>query len=274
MKVSVRPLRSRADELMMSPFRRIEVGAMVGARGAIIMVWSEVIQLAKSDVRARRGVQRPTVLRCWAHVNLFKMRVLRRGGPCSTRTASPAACRLPPRPARVAVGLGAAVRSPKLSLSACRCRGPLYLSTLGREYIVVYIVLLGSVISRGPGGNLPGTAFRALPTRSRLLKTGFVRFAHCGSFPRRRAPPARPRPEARSRTAAARARGPRPEAQAEPPGSSRGGGGGRRSIAAHRPRPRGCAGPPRAPPRRRPGRGRSRHACSPKRARRERIYKY
>jgi hypothetical protein len=56
MKVSVRPLRSRADELMMSPFRRIEVGAMVGARGAIIMVWSEVIQLAKSDVRARRGV--------------------------------------------------------------------------------------------------------------------------------------------------------------------------------------------------------------------------
>ena len=165
MKVSVRPLRSRADELMMSPFRRIEVGAMVGARGAIIMVWSEVIQLAKSDVRARRGVQRPTVLRCWAHVNLFKMRVLRRGGPCSTRTASPAACRLPPRPARVAVGLGAAVRSPKLSLSACRCRGPLYLSTLGREYVVIYIVLLGSVISRGPGGkslrNLPGTAFRA-----------------------------------------------------------------------------------------------------------------
>ena len=120
MKVSVRPLRSRADELMMSPFRRIEVGAMVGARGAIIMVWSEVIQLAKCDVRARRGVQRPTVLRCWAHANLFKMRVLRRGGPRSTRTASPAACRLPPRPARVAVGLGAAVRSPKLSLSACR----------------------------------------------------------------------------------------------------------------------------------------------------------
>jgi hypothetical protein len=152
MKVSVRPLRSRADELMMSPFRRIEVGAMVGARGAIMIVWSEVIQLAKSDVRARRGVQRPTVLRCWAHVNLFKMRVLRRGGPCSTRTASPAACRLPPRPARVAVGLGAAVRSPKLSLSACRCRGPLYLSTLGREYFVVYIVLLGPVISRGPGG--------------------------------------------------------------------------------------------------------------------------
>jgi len=35
MKVSVRPLRSRADELMISPFRRIEVGAMVGARGAI-----------------------------------------------------------------------------------------------------------------------------------------------------------------------------------------------------------------------------------------------
>ena len=163
MKVSVRPLRSRADELMMSPFRRIEVGAMVGARGAIMIVWSEVIQLAKSDVRARRGVQRPTVLRCWAHVNLFKMRVLRRGGPCSTRTASPAACRLPPRPARVAhgvaVGLGAAVRSPKLSLSACRCRGPLYLSTLGREYVVVYIVLLGPVISRGPGGKSPGGRF-------------------------------------------------------------------------------------------------------------------
>ena len=118
MKVSVRPLRSRADELMMSPFRRIEVGAMVGARGAIMMVWSEVIQLAKSDVRACRGVQRPTVLRCWAHVNLFKMRVLRRGGPCSTRTASPAACRLPPRPARVAVGLGAAM----CAAQSCPCR--------------------------------------------------------------------------------------------------------------------------------------------------------
>lgn len=88
------------------------------------MVWSEVIQLAKSDVRACRGVQRPTVLRCWAHVNLFKMRVLRRGGPCSTRTASPAACRLPPRPARVAVGLGAAVRSPKLSLSGLSVSRP------------------------------------------------------------------------------------------------------------------------------------------------------
>ena len=110
MKVSVRPLRSRADELMMSPFRRIEVGAMVGARGAIIMVWSEVIQLAKSDVRARRGVQRPTVLRCWAHVNLFKMRVLRRGGPCSTRTASPAACAAPP---------GACRRRPR-----CGCAQP------------------------------------------------------------------------------------------------------------------------------------------------------
>jgi hypothetical protein len=126
-----------------------------------MMVWSEVIQLAKSDVRARRGVQRPTVLRCWAHVNLFKMRVLRRGGPCSTRTASPAACRLPPRLARVTVGLGAAgcrLCAAHLSLSACRCRGPLYLSTLGREYIVVYIVLLGPVISRGPRKS-PGDRF-------------------------------------------------------------------------------------------------------------------
>ena len=122
MKVSVRPMRSRADELMISPFRRIEVGAMVGARGAIMMVWSEVIQLAKSDVRARRGVQRPTVLRCWAHDNLFKMRVLRRGGPCSTRTASPAACRLPPRPARVAVGplvpVGLSVSRPAVPVHA------------------------------------------------------------------------------------------------------------------------------------------------------------
>lgn len=118
MKVSVWPMRSRADELMISPFRRIEVGAMVGARGAIMMVWSEVIQLAKSDVRARRGVQRPTVLRCWAHDNLFKMRVLQRGGPCSTRTASPAACRLPPRPARVAVGPLVPVGLSHMSLSA------------------------------------------------------------------------------------------------------------------------------------------------------------
>ena len=159
MKVSVWPMRSRADELMISPFRRIEVGAMVGARGAIIMVWSEVIQLAKSDVRARRGVQRPTVLRCWAHDNLFKLRVLRRGGPCSTRTASPVACRLPPRPARVAVGPLVPVGLSHMSQSACRCRGPLYLSTLGREYVVIYIVLLGSVISRGPGGKSPGDRF-------------------------------------------------------------------------------------------------------------------
>lgn len=138
MKVSVRPMRSRADELMISPFRRIEVGAMVGARGAIMMVWSEVIQLAKSDVRARRGVQRPTVLRCWAHANLFKMRVLRRGGPRSTRTASPAACRLPPRPARVAVGLGAAVRSPcpcRLVGVAARCTCPRW-----GESILLYIL--------------------------------------------------------------------------------------------------------------------------------------
>jgi len=240
------------------------------------MVWSEVIQLAKSDVRARRGVQRPTVLRCWAHVNLFKMRVLRRGGPCSTRTASPAACRLPPRPARVAVGLGAAVRSPKLSLSACRCRGPLYLSTLGREYIVVYIVLLGPVISRGPGGKSPGDRFSRFAVSR--YKTGFAPFAVCArsrgfvSAPRRRDSARRLAVARQPRGRAVRVRRRRRSRR----GRARGGGGGRRSIAAHRPRPRAprCAGPPRAPPRRRPGRGRSRHACSPKRARRERIYKY
>lgn len=225
MKVSVRPMRSRADELMISPFRRIEVGAMVGARGAIMMVWSEVIQLAKSDVRARRGVQRPTVLRCWAHANLFKMRVLRRGGPCSTRTASPAACRLPPRPARVAVGPLVPVGLSHMSQSACRCRGPLYLSTLGREYVVAYIVLLGPVISRGPGGKSPGDRFsRFAVSRLKPALRIAVRF-HDSFRPRPARAPARPRPEARSRTAAARARGPRPEAQAEPPGSSRGRGG-------------------------------------------------
>ncbi len=199
------------------------------------MVWSEVIQLAKSDVRARRGVQRPTVLHCWAHVNLFKMRVLRRGGPCSTRTASPAACRLPPRPARVAVGLGAAVRSPKLmSLSACRCRGPLYLSTLGREYIVVYIVLLGPVISRGPGGKSPGDRFSRFADAF-SLKTGFalcaLRFV---SAPRRRDPARRLAVARQPRGRAVRVRRRRRSRR----GRAAAGGEGRRSIAAHRPRPR------------------------------------
>ena len=204
MKVSVRPLRSRADELMMSPFRRIEVGAMVGARGAIIMVWSEVIQLAKSDVRARRGVQRPTVLRCWAHDNLFKLRVLRRGGPCSTRTASPVACRLPPRPARVAVGPLVPVGLSHMSQSACRCRGPLYLSTLGREYVVAYIVLLGPVISRGPGRiGPPGALFKTGPLLL-VLRSGRRSFARFAVFRAVFPPPARPRPEARHGSSAAR----------------------------------------------------------------------
>ena len=169
-----------------------------------MMVWSEVIQLAKSDVRARRGVQRPTVLRCWAHDNLFKMRVLRRGGPCSTRTASPAACRLPPRPARVAVGPLVPVGLSHMSQSACRCRGPLYLSTLGREYVVAYIVLLGPVISRGPGRiGPPGALFKTGPLLL-VLRSGRRSFARFAVFRAVFPPPARPRPEARHGSSAAR----------------------------------------------------------------------
>ena len=170
-----------------------------------MMVWSEVIQLAKSDVRARRGVQRPTVLRCWAHANLFKMRVLRRGSPCSTRTASPAACAAPPGACRRRPRCGCA--QPKVvpdSLSACRCRGPLYLSTLGREYVVAYIVLLGPVISRGPGRiGPPGALFKTGPLLL-VLRSGRRSFARFAVFRAVFPPPARPRPEARHGSSAAR----------------------------------------------------------------------
>ena len=111
---------------------------------------------------------------------------------------------VPPRPARVAVGLGAAVRSPKLSLSACRCRGPLYLSTLGREYVVAYIVLLGPVISRGPGRiGPPGALFKTGPLLL-VLRSGRRSFARFAVFRAVFPPPARPRPEARHGSSAAR----------------------------------------------------------------------
>ena len=190
MKVSVRPLRSRADELMMSPFRRIEVGAMVGARGAIIMVWSEVIQLAKSDVRACRGVQRPTVLRCWAHVNLFKMRVLRRGSPCSTRTASPAACAAPPGACRRRPRCGCA--QPKVvpvGLSVSRPAVPVHAGA--RVCCCVYCTPRSSNLQGSRGEISRGPLFRLSFAVSRISPhfrpvTASVADADCGSFPRRR----------------------------------------------------------------------------------------
>ena len=185
------------------------------------MVWSDVIQLAKSDVRACRGVQRPTVLRCWAHVNLFKMRVLRRGGPCSTRTASPAACRLPPRPARVAVGLGAAMCAAqscpcRLVGVAARCTCPRW----GESMLCVYCTPRSSNLQGSRGEISRGPLFRLSFAVSRISPhfrpvTASVADADCGFSAPPASTPARPSPEARSRTAAARARGPRPEAQAE-----------------------------------------------------------
>jgi hypothetical protein len=161
------------------------------------MVWSDVIQLAKSDVRACRGVQRPTVLRCWAHVNLFKMRVLRRGGPCSTRTASPAACRLPPRPARVAVGLGAAM----CAAQSCPCRlvgdgvagtrpaVPVHAGA--RVCCCVYCTPRSSNLQGSRGEISRGPLFRLSFAVSRISPhfrpvTASVADADCGSFPRRR----------------------------------------------------------------------------------------
>jgi hypothetical protein len=237
MKVSVRPLRSRADELMMSPFRRIEVGAMVGARGAIMMVWSEVIQLAKSDVRARRGGYNAQPYYAAGHMAICS------GCGCCDGAArvQHALLRLPHvacRPARrVSPSASVRLRAAHLSLSACRCRGPLCTCPRwGERNVVVYIVLLGPVISRGPGGKSPRGRFRrALPYINYYLavttfeppQTGFaVRFR--ARAPRRliRAPPARPHPEARSRTTAARPAGGARSAPGGAGGAAAGGVGG------------------------------------------------